>query len=124
METIKWLHIVCAMLSGAGFFARGILMVRESPWLQQRVVKILPHVVDTVLLVSAITLASQWGWAALHMPWIVAKIVTLLLYIGLGVVALRPWFSMRVRVGAWLAALGAFVYIVAVAISKNPLVFL
>ncbi|HHI93881.1 MAG TPA: hypothetical protein ENK04_10295 [Gammaproteobacteria bacterium] len=123
MESIKWLHVACALLSGSGFFTRGILMMRESAWLQVRMVKIIPHVVDTLLLVSAIVLASQWGWAALQEPWLLAKIVALLVYIGLGMVALRLGRSKRVRVVAWLAAMFVFVYIVSVAVNKNPLAF-
>jgi len=123
MESIKWLHVACAMLSGGGFFIRGILMIRGSVWLQARMVKVIPHVVDTVLLVSAIALASQWGWAALQLPWLLAKVVALLVYIALGVVALRAGRSKRVRVLAWLAAMLVFAYIVAVAMNKNPLAF-
>jgi len=123
MESIKWVHVACALLSGSGFFVRGILMIRESAWLQARMVKVFPHVVDTVLLVSAIALASRWGWAALQLPWLLAKIVALLVYIGLGVAALRTGHSKRVRVLAWLAAMLVFVYIIAVAVSKSPLVF-
>ena len=123
MESIKWLHVACALLSGSGFFTRGILMIREPDWLQVRMVKIIPHVVDTLLLVSAIVLASQWGWAALQEPWLLAKIVALLVYIGLGMVALRLGRSKRVRVVAWLAAMFVFVYIVSVAVNKNPLAF-
>jgi uncharacterized membrane protein SirB2 len=120
METIKWLHVSCAVLSGGGFFARGILMLRDSAWLQARLVKVVPHVVDTLLLLSAIALASQWGWAALQLPWLLAKIVALLVYIALGVVALRAGRTKTQRAVAWCAALLVFAYIVAVALSKNP----
>jgi uncharacterized membrane protein SirB2 len=120
MESIKFVHVVCAVLSGSGFFVRGILMLRESSYLQTRALKITPHVVDTLLLLSAIILASQWGWAALQMPWLLAKIIALLLYIVLGVVALRAGRSKPVRVAAWLAAMLVFAYIVAVAVSKSP----
>ncbi len=51
-----------------GVFIRGILMMRESVWLQTRMVKVIPHVVGTMLLASAIVLAAQWGWAALQLP--------------------------------------------------------
>ena len=123
MEAIKWLHIGCAVVSGSGFFARGILMIRDSELLQIRWVKILPHVVDTVLLLSAIILASQWGWSALQLPWVLVKILALLLYIYLGFVALRPGPTKTLRVTAWMAALVVFAYIVAVAITKYPLLF-
>ena len=120
METIKWLHVSFAALSGSGFFARGILMLRDSPWLRARVVKIIPHVVDTLLLLSAIVLASQWGWAALQLPWLLAKIAALLVYITLGFVALRAGRQKVVRITAWVVAMFVFAYIVAVAVRKNP----
>lgn len=120
MDTIKWVHVSCAVLSGSGFFLRGILMMRDSPWLRARSVKVAPHLVDTLLLISAIALASQWGWAALQMPWLLAKIVALLVYIALGVVALRAGRTRVLRITAWYAALLVFAYIVAVALSKNP----
>jgi uncharacterized membrane protein SirB2 len=122
MEGIKQVHVACVVLTGSGFFLRGILMMRNSGLLQARIVKIAPHIVDTVLLVTAIALASQWGWTALQMPWLLAKIVGLLVYIVLGTVALRRGRTRALRISAWLAALGVFFYIIAVAITRNPLV--
>ena len=122
MEGVKQVHVACVILSGCGFFFRGILMIQASALLQARLIKIAPHVVDTVMLVSAITLASQWGWAALTMPWLLAKIVALFVYIALGTVALRRGRTKAIKVSAWLAALGVFSYIVAVAVTKSPLV--
>lgn len=121
-EAVKQVHVACALLSGGGFFARGILMMRESTLLKMRLLKIAPHVVDTVLLVTAIILASQWGWSALEMPWLLTKIGALLLYIFLGVVALRRGRTKQARILAWFAAMGVFVYIVVVAITKSPFV--
>jgi uncharacterized membrane protein SirB2 len=123
MATVKIIHVVCALLSISGFVGRGILMIKESVLLRARWLRITPHVVDTLLLVSAIVLASQWGLAAFDMPWLWAKVIALLLYIALGVVALRAGRTKAVRVSAWAAAIVVFAYIVSVAISKNPLVF-
>jgi uncharacterized membrane protein SirB2 len=122
MGIVKMLHMTCALLSISGFFARGLLMIKDSPLLQARFVKIAPHIIDTVLLVSAIILASQWGLAALQLPWLLAKIVALIVYILLGMLALRPGREKSLRVGAWLAALVVFAYIVSVAVTKAPLV--
>ena len=121
MGIVKTLHMACALLSITGFFARGLMMIKDSPLLQARFVKIAPHIIDTVLLVSAIVLASQWGLAALQMPWLLAKIVALIVYILLGMVALRRGRTKSARVVAWLAALVVFAYIVAVAVTKNPI---
>ena len=122
LEGVKLVHVTCALISGTGFLLRGIWMVRDSALLQAKLTKIAPHVVDTLLLVSAIILASQWGWAALTLPWLLAKIIALLLYIVVGAVALRRGRTKRTRITAWLIALGLFAYIVAVAITKNPFV--
>ena len=82
MGTVKLIHITCGLLSISGFVGRGILMIRDSSLLTARWVKISRDVVDTVLLVTAIMLASQWGWSALEMPWVLAKIIALLVYIA------------------------------------------
>jgi uncharacterized membrane protein SirB2 len=57
-------------------------------------------------------------------PWLLAKIVGLVVYVGLGVVALRPGGSRTVRASAWLAALAVVAWIVSVAMTKSPLGFL
>ena len=124
MGTIKLIHIACALLSISGFVGRGILMIKSSPLLTTRWLKVLPHINDTILLVTAIILASQWGWSALQMPWLLTKIIALLVYIALGMLALKTGRSLSVRITAWLAAIITFAYIVAVAVTKNPLLIL
>lgn len=121
MGIVKIIHVTCVLLSISGFVGRGILMIRESPMLSARWVKILPHIIDTVLLGSAIILASQWGWSAVQIPWLQAKIIALLLYIALGMVALKRGRTRSTRTTAWLAGILTFAYIIGVAITKNPL---
>lgn len=123
MEFIKILHVSCALLSISGFIARGVLMIKASPWLEARFVKTAPHFVDTLLLASGIILASQWGWAVLQQPWLVAKVIALLAYIGLGMLALHGERDKAGRIISWLLAILLFAYILAVALSKNPVVF-
>lgn len=118
---LKVLHVSCAAISYVLFFARGIWSMRSSPRLQQRWVKIAPHVVDTLLLTSAIALAVQLGISPLAAPWLMAKIVALLLYIALGMVAIKRGKTKRIRLFAWVAAQLVFFYIVATAIAHDPL---
>lgn len=117
---VKYLHVSCAALSYAGFFARGVLMIRAAPLLQTRWVRILPHAVDTVLLASAIALAAMSRQYPLVEPWLSAKVVALVLYIGAGMVALRYGTTKRTRVIAWIMAQLVFIYIVVVAVTRNP----
>ena len=112
-------HVGTACLSIAGFFVRGIWMLQSPERLQQRWVKIVPHINDTILLLTAIALA----FIAVQYPgpatWLNAKIIGLLVYIVLGVIALKRGKSRRVRASAWCLALITYAYIMAVAFTKN-----
>lgn len=121
--TLKLVHVSCAALSISLFILRGIWMLRDSAQLRQRWVRIVPHVIDTVLLTSAILLALLSAQYPGVESWLTAKIVALLLYIALGTVAIRRGSTKTVRGVAWLAAIAVFAYIVSVAVSRNPLPF-
>lgn len=90
--------------------------------LERRWVRVLPHVVDTVLLASAIALAVVLEQYPFVEPWLTAKLVALLFYIGLGMVALSYGTTRRIRTGAWIMAQAVFLYIVAVALTRNVLI--
>ena len=122
--TLKLLHQSAVALSALGFVLRGIASLNGAAWTQGRLAKSLPHVVDTVLLLSAVTLAIKLRLNPAHAPWLLAKILGLLVYIALGMVALRPRLAWKVRVTAWVMALIVLAWIATVAISKNPLGFL
>ncbi len=117
--TLKFIHQSAVAVSFAGFFARGIGMLRDAPWIRQRVAGTLPHVVDTVLIVSAIWLAWLLRVSPTNAPWLAAKIAGLLVYIALGMVALRFGRTKATRAAAWCAALLTFGYIVSVALTKD-----
>jgi uncharacterized membrane protein SirB2 len=120
----KLIHVSCAFVSIAGFALRGYWMVRESPLLQHRMTKVLPHIIDTLLLASAISLLLILHLSPLAHAWLTAKILALLLYIVLGMVALRAGRSKKARVCAGVLALLTAGYIVTVAFSKKPWGFL
>ena len=119
--SLKIVHVSCVAASYALFVVRGIWMMRESSHLQHRWVRIVPHLVDTLLLASAVALAVMSHQYPLANGWLTAKVAGLLIYIGLGTVALKRGRTRRVRVTAWLAAQAVFFYIVAVAIMRQPL---
>jgi len=116
---VRTLHVACAAISIAGFAARGALMLADSPHLHKRWVRVAPHVVDTLLLASAIWLA----WFLDQMPfvhgWITAKVLALVLYIVLGMLALRRGRTKRQRAAAFVAGLATVAYIVAVALTRD-----
>jgi uncharacterized membrane protein SirB2 len=117
--TLKLVHQSAVALSIAGFFARGLGSLGDAAWVRGRAARTLPHLIDTVLLASAIGLAWMLRLNPLSTPWLAAKIVGLLAYIGLGMVALRPQRPPALRAAAWVAALLCFAQIVAMAITKQ-----
>lgn len=119
--TVKTLHQGAVLLSVSGFFARGLGVLLGASWVGSRSAKTLPHLVDSVLLLSALALAWMLRVAPLDAPWLLAKILGLLLYIALGMLALTPGRPLALRAAAWLAALITVGWIASVAISKNPL---
>jgi uncharacterized membrane protein SirB2 len=114
------LHELCALASFTLFVLRGVWMLRGSPQLSRRWVRILPHVIDTLLLASAIALTLMLQQYPLTHAWLSAKLVALLVYIGLGLVALRYGKTRGARATAWVGALAVFIYIASVALSHDP----
>ena len=118
--TLKLVHQTAVALSISGFAARGVAGLLDARWVRGRAARTVPHVVDTVLLASALGLAWVLRLNPITTPWLLAKIVGLLLYIGFGMVALRPGLPRAVRALALLAALVCFGQIVAMALTKSP----
>ena len=117
--TLKLVHQAAVVLSIGGFVARGVAALMESRWLRGRTARTLPHAVDSVLLASALALAWTLRLNPIEAPWLLAKIAGLLLYIGLGMLALRPGLPRRARAVALFAALLTFAQIVAMALTKS-----
>ncbi len=117
---IKGIHLGCVIATFVMFFGRGVFMLADSALLNRRVLRVLPHVNDTVLLASAIALSLMSGQYPIAQGWLTAKVVGLLAYIGIGMFAFRRG-TRRTRIAAWLAALAVFFYIVGVAFTRDPL---
>jgi uncharacterized membrane protein SirB2 len=117
---LKYLHVTAVAVTGLLFFLRGIWMMRESPLLARRWVRIVPHVNDTVLLGAGLTMAYLSGRYPFVDGWLTAKVFGLIVYIILGSLALKHGGTKRARIGFWSAALATLGYIVAVAVTKNP----
>ena len=121
---LREVHIACVILSGVGFFLRGCGRLTGAPWVMQRWAKTVPHLVDTVLLSTAIALAIISQQYPFEQPWLTAKLIGLLIYIGCGMVAFRFSQSQRQTLLFFVLALCAYAYIVSVALTRNPLAWL
>lgn len=121
--SLKHFHMGCAAMSGTLFLLRGKWMLRASPMLQQKWVRIVPHVADTLLLASAIGLVVWSHQYPGQQPWLSAKVLALLGYIVLGSIALKRGRTKEQRLAAFVAALALFLYIGMVAVTKRPFPF-
>jgi uncharacterized membrane protein SirB2 len=115
----KTVHVSCVALSIAGFVARFALAQARPEHLRHRLVRVLPHVNDTLLLAAAVAMLVAARWNVLDMPWLGGKVAGLVAYIVLGSIALKRGRTQRIRAGAFVAALAAFAYVVSVALSKS-----
>ena len=105
------------LTSLASFITRIGLSVFNPAILQKKIVKIVPHVIDTVLLISGITLVIQGNWLDGEFDWILSKLILLLAYIALGVMAMR--FRDYKRWLAFTGAIACYISIFVIAITKN-----
>lgn len=121
MATIKLIHILCAYATGIGFALRGVLAVTNSDRLDSKLVKKLPHIIDTFLLASGVTMMVSWSFWPTSQPWLAAKIIALLVYIGFGLLMLRWGHDTKRKWIGFAGGLLIYVYIVGVAHSKNVL---
>jgi len=118
----KTIHVTCVFITFILFFVRGVWMILDSELLRRKWTRRVPPVVDTLLLASAIVLAVTIRQYPFVDAWLTAKVVALFFYIGLGMLALTYGKTRQIRISSWIAAQLVFLYIVAVALTRNPLV--
>jgi uncharacterized membrane protein SirB2 len=120
---IKHLHITLVVISVSGFLLRGTLMLLQSKLLQQRWIKRLPHIVDTLLFASGIFLAwSSQQYPFVNSYWLTSKMLALIAYIGFGMLALNYGKNRVIRTIAMVVACACAAYMIVTAMSRNPLV--
>ena len=119
---LKHSHMLFALLSVLLLIVRFALLTKGSALLQTKFLKIVPHVVDTLLLLSAISLMMTLSQYPISTPWLTDKVVGVAAYILMGVVALKGRTPM-LRIMAFLGALGWLSLVVRVAITKTPVLF-
>lgn len=121
---LRHVHITCAIVSVALFVLRGGLMIAESRWLQGLVLRVLPHVIDTVLLTTALMLTTIVHQYPFVQGWLTVKVVLLVAYVLLGSIAIKRGRTRRIRIASFLAALATVGFLFTVARAHHPLGFL
>lgn len=118
---LKHIHLLFVLLAVASFPVRLVAAEYKPELLQEKWLKIAPHVLATLLLLSGIGLVFQGNWLDSNYGWIVAKLFGLLGYIGLGVVAMHSQGTRRWQATA--AAVFCLIYIFMAAFSKKIFIF-
>lgn len=117
---IKLVHIACVILSGSLFFIRGSLLLSGFRIGDHTVLRYLSYAIDTTLLTAALMLVTLLQQYPFVNAWLTVKVLLLVLYIALGVFALRRGKSRAVRARCFVAALFVYGYIVSVAYFHDP----
>lgn len=117
---VKLLHVSCVVLSISLFVLRGSLELFAQPWRQSRLLRMAPHVIDTVLLSSALWMVWRIDQYPFVNAWLTAKVLALLAYIFLGMKALGKNTPASQRPVYFCAALLSVAYIVGVALTRSP----
>lgn len=120
---LKHLHVSCVALSGFGFFVRGLGVLRGAGWVQKPWVRVAPHVVDSLLLGSALLMAWLSAQYPFAQDWLTGKLLGLLAYIGCGTMALKRGRNLQEKRVFFLLALLAYGYVVNTALTRQPLWF-
>ncbi|OWW19905.1 SirB2 family protein [Noviherbaspirillum denitrificans] len=118
---LKHLHMSFAFLSGSLFLIRGVLMLRQPEGLPPRTTLLDrgSHIIDTILLASALTMVVWSAQYPFVVTWLTVKVFAVLAYIVVGAIALRRGKTKGVRTGAFFVALLIFGYILKLAITKQ-----
>jgi len=122
---IKLVHVSCVTLSFTLFFTRGLWILGRPGRPLWKWLRVLPHIVDTLLLASGLTLAFLiHQYPFVNSGWLTAKVIGLIAYISLGMFAFRSTSPQAARWTMWVMALLVFGYIVSVAITMSPAGFM
>lgn len=117
---IKHIHLTTVALSISFFLLRALWVFFKPHMMEKRWVKIIPHIIDTALLISAISLAVLIQQYPFVDHWLTAKLLALCVYIVLGTIALKRGKTCLIKGGAFAGSLLTFAYIAAVAITHSP----
>ncbi|MGC7589718.1 SirB2 family protein [Bisgaard Taxon 46] len=72
-------HIVCAFVTFVLLLIRGIMQLKGKNWREKKLLKILPHLSDTLLLISGVAMFFLFG-KSIEM-WFIIKMLLLVAYI-------------------------------------------
>lgn len=124
ISALVYSHQLLALLTLAVFLLQGLLGLAAPGYVRHPGIRIGAHAIYTLLLLTAIALLVAYGWNPLDFGWILVKIVLLVVFILLGIVAFKQRFPNPVRLVAWLGALAALLWAYASGLTQSAVPFL
>jgi uncharacterized membrane protein SirB2 len=118
---ILMIHVGCVIASGSLFFTRGCMMLGGLAAANHIALRRISVVIDVVLLAAAIALTTIIHQYPFVQAWLTVKVLLLVVYIVLGVFALRRGRTRAIRAACYGAAMLVFLFIVTVARAHDPL---
>lgn len=114
-------HIIAISLSGLIYFSRLISSICGAQWAYNKVVKSISYLVDTILLVAAISLWLILPKEFFENGWLYTKILVVLIYIIAGFVAMKRNVDRPIRVIFGIISILCYGMILGIAINHSPL---
>ena len=119
-DDIRLFHVSCVALSGGLFLSRGLLQIGDAPLANAGALRIASYVIDTALLGAGISLSLLLHQYPFIDAWLTVKVLLLVVYIRLGLVALKRAQTRGVRIIAYLGAMATYAFIIGVAVTHHP----
>lgn len=117
----KHLHVLFVLISISLFLFRYVLLLIDSPLLKKKWLKIIPHINDTLLLLSAVGIMVTLSMYPIQVPWLTDKVIGVIAYIGFGVLAMKGKTAGARWIG-FIGACGWIAFLLHVALSKQALI--
>jgi uncharacterized membrane protein SirB2 len=117
---LKHLHLTCILLTLVLFIARALAVFSGASWPARSWARIVPHLIDSLLLASGLALAFSLQQYPFVHAWLSAKFFALTAYIVLGSLALKHAKTQSARLFAFGGALLAFGYLFLTALNRSP----
>ena len=119
----KHLHMTVALMSVLLFTLRFVWTLKSSQQLDKKWVKILPHVVDTFLLLLGLVLMMKLALNPFEQMWLGEKLLAVVAYIFTGYYTLKLAKKRMLQVIGYLGAVGWLILVVKLAATKTPILF-
>ena len=118
---LKYLHIVSVAAGFSLLFVRGLWAMQSYPAPQEKWVRVVPHVVDAVLVLSAVAMLAMSPLSGWPGDWLTVKLALVAVYAMLALYLFHGAGPLATRILAWLLGLLVLLFITTIAVLRNPL---